>query len=199
MKYIVMAVMILALCSAAAYANGYRYEISPCDAIDISLTDVGIVGFLDSHDMATVNVYNCKNYYGYNTWLVYWHTKTQSQRVYVDIHTGEIVGNGPDPEPCWHTVATFQGKHDQKTPAFTIKGDTWRIVWQTGGSEDESSISVTVYKELGLYFTFVDVFSRDTFPFNSGTYSVYEGPGLYYLNVLANDLEYWQIKIEDFY
>jgi len=187
--------VVLALSSAGVYANVYQYNITPCDAIDISLTDASVINFLDCTSMATVDVYNCE-YKGYNTWLVKWYTRTQSKKVYVDIHTGEIVG--PVPQPCWHAVKTFQGRHDKKTPVFEIEGDTWRIVWKTVGRENTSAISVTVYKEL-VFYTFVDGFTQDTFPFNSDTYCVYEGPGTYYLDVTVNSLEYWQIAIDDFY
>lgn len=194
--YAVMAILVISVCGITGYS--YGYNISPCEALDISLTDAGIIAFLDSTNMATGDVYNCKNYQGHNTWLVCWHTKTQSQRVYVDIYSGEIVGTGPDPKPCWHTVNTFQGRHDKRTPSFAIKGDTWRINWETVGREDTSSIAVTVYKEL-MYNEWVDHFSQDTFPFGADTYCVYEGAGTFYLCILADDLEYWSIAIEDFY
>jgi len=196
-KYLVIAVLILAVCSVGAYANVYWYEISPCDAIDISLRDYRVIDFLDRTNMATVCVQNCKNYNGYNTWLVNWHTRTQSQKVYVDIHTGEIVGTSPAPGPCWHTVTTFQGRYDRNTPDFLIKGDTWHMNWETVGHENDSLISVTVYKDLGFY-TFVDGFSGNNFPF-SDTYCVYTGPGTYNINVISEKLEYWSITVEDFY
>jgi hypothetical protein len=146
--------------------------------------------------MATPTVYKC-NYNGYNTWLVNWHTQTQSQRVYVDIVTGQIVGTGPNPGPCWHTVATFQGRHDKRTPTFIIKGNHFRINWETVGHENDSVMSVTVYKEL-MYNEWVDGFRGNNFPF-SDTYCVYEGAGTYYLDIVAIKLDYWLIEIEDFY
>jgi hypothetical protein len=161
MKYIVIAVLILGVCSVGVVANNYWYRTTPCEAIEISLTDAGIIDFLDSTNMATVDVYNHKGYYG-NTWLVEWHTERQSQTVYVDVVTGRIIDSSPDPEPCWHTVATFQGRHDRVTPTFNIKGDTWRMNWETTGHETDSSISVTVYKDL-VFFTFVDGFSGNNF------------------------------------
>ena len=197
-KYVVVAVLLLAVCSVGTYANVYWYEISPCDAMDISLCDYRVINFLDRTNMATVCVQNCKNYQGYNTWLVNWHTRTQSQKVYVDIYTGEIIGTGPAPEPCWHTVTTFRGRGYKNTDDFTIKGDVWRMNWETVGSEDDSAISVIVYKEL-LFMTFVTGFSQDTFPFGSDTYCVYDGPGLYCLQVEPTALEYWEITIQDYY
>ena len=129
MKYIVIVVLILGVCSAGVVANNYWYRTTPCEAIDISLTDTRVIDFLDRTNMATASVHNCKNYMGYNTWLVCWHTQTQSQRVYIDIYSGEIIGTGPEPGPCWHTVTTFQGRHDKRTPTFTIKGDYFGINW----------------------------------------------------------------------
>jgi len=182
-----------------AYANVYWYEISPCRAIDISLTDAGVIDFLESTNMATVNVRNCKNYQGHNTWLVCWYTQTQSQKVYVDIYTGEIIGTAPDPEPSWHTVTTFQGRYDRKTPDFNIKGDTWRMVWEAVGTEDDSYIHVTVNKCADFSCQWVDQFKGDNnFPF-SDTYCVYTGPGTYNINVISEKLEYWSITVEDFY
>ena len=204
LKYAVIAVLILAVCSVGVFANVCQYEISPCDAIDISLTDARVIAFLDSTNMATVEVCTCKNYRGYyNTWLVNWHTRTQSQKVYVAIHTGEIVGTSPTPEPCWHTVTTFRGRHDKKTDTFNIKGDMWRMNWETTGSEEGSAISVYAYKET-VYLTdtgttLVDYLSQDTFPFGSDTYCVYDGPGVYYLHVDPTALEYWEVIVEDYY
>jgi hypothetical protein len=199
MKYIVIVVLTLAVCSAGVVANNYWYNTTPCDAIDISLTDARVVDFLDRTNMATVDVYNCE-YRGYNAWLVCWHTQTQSQRVYIDIYSGEIIGTAPEPEPCWHTVTTFQGRHDSETPIFTIKGDIWRINWETVGHENESQISVTVYKDFGfLDYTYVDVFyGNNNFPFTDTRYE-YDGAGTYYLNIYADDLECWSLEIEDFY
>lgn len=191
---IVAAILVISMCSITGY--NYRYEITPCDAVDISLTDVRVVDFLDHTNMATVDVYNCE-YKGYNTWLVCWHTKTQSQRVYVDVVTGQIIGTGPDPKPCWHTVTTFQGRHDKKTPTFNIKGDTWRMNWETVGHEEDSLLFVLVYKEL-MFTGWVDGFSGNNYPF-SDTYYVYDGAGTYYLDISAEKLEYWSIEIEDFY
>ena len=106
----------------------------------------------------------------------------------------------PTPETkTWHTVTTFQGRHDKKTPIFNIKGDTWRINWESVGHGNDSRISVTVYKDFGfLDYTYVDVFYRNNFPFTDTHYE-YDGPGPYYLYITADDLEYWRIEIEDFY
>lgn len=197
-KYIVVAVLILAVCSAGVVANNYWYWTTPCEALDISLTDARVIDFLDSTNRATADVYNCKNYQGYNTWLVNWHTQTQSQRVYVDIYTGEIIGTGPEPGPCWHTVTTFRGRNYKETAAFAIKGDMWRMNWNTVGHGNDSAISVYVHEQWN-FIPVIDSFARDTFPFNSGTYCVYEGPETYFLDVRAFELEEWQIEIQDFY
>nr|CBH37142.1 hypothetical secreted protein [uncultured archaeon] len=111
-----------------------------------------------------------------------------------------ISGAAPTPETkTWHTVTTFQGRHDKKTPIFNIKGDTWRINWESVGHGNDSRISVTVYKDFGfLDYTYVDVFYRNNFPFTDTHYE-YDGPGPYYLCITADDLEYWRIEIEDFY
>jgi hypothetical protein len=197
MKYIVIAVLIVGVCIGGGVANNCWYWTTPCEALDISLTDAGIIAFLDRTNMATGTVYQC-DYNGHNTWLVCWNTKTQSQRVYVDIYTGEIIGTAPEPKPCWHTVTTIQGRHDRETPTFNIKGDTWRMDWETVGHENESQISVTVYKEF-VFYTFVDGFTGNNYPFGADTYNVYDGAGTYRLDILAENLEYWSITIEDFY
>jgi hypothetical protein len=196
MKYVVIAVLILGVCSVGAHANGYWYNTTPCEAIDISLDDSRVIDFLDHTNGATVDVYNCE-YKGYDTWMVCWYTKTQSQKVYISIYGGRIIGTGPEPEPCWHTVTTIQGRHDKETPAFNIKGDTWRMDWKTVGHENESSISVTVYKDLG-FFTFIDGFSGNNYPF-SDTYCVYNGAGTYYLDIQAEKLDLWKITVQDYY
>jgi hypothetical protein len=192
---IVAAILVISVCCITGYS--YGYNTSPCDAIDISLQDARVVDFLDRTNMATASVHNCKNYQGYNTWLVNWHTRTQSQKVYVDIYTCEIVGTGPEPGPCWHTVVTLRGRTAKDT-VVSVKSDMWRMNWKTTGIESDSSICVGIYETTGLMMK-VDSFLRDVFPFNSGTYHVYEGPGSYVIKVYPTNLESWEIEIEDYY
>jgi hypothetical protein len=192
---LVAAILVISVCGITGY--NYGYVITPCEAIDISLTDVRVIDFLDRTNMATASVHNCKNYQGYNTWLVNWHTKTQFQKVYVDIYTGEIVGTGPAPGPCWHTVETLRGRNAKDT-VVSVKSDMWRMNWKTTGIESDSSLSVGIYETTGLMME-VDRFLRGTFPFNSGTYSVYEGPGSYVITVCPTNLESWELEIEDFF
>ena len=102
----------------------------------------------------------------------------------------------PTPETkTWHLVTTFRDRSDKETPTFSIKGDIWCMVWQTVGHEDDSSISVIVYKDGLGFYTWVDGFSGN----GADTYCIYKGPGSYYLDIDATALEYWEIIVEDYY
>ena len=117
-----------------------------------------------------------------------------------------ISGAAPTPKPSvtptptpetktWHSVTTFRDRSDKETATFSIKGDIWCMVWQTVGHEDDSTISVIVYKEGLSFYTWVDGFSGN----GADTYCIYKGPGSYYLDIDATSLDYWEIKVEDYY
>jgi hypothetical protein len=135
----------------------------------------------------------------------FWTTPTPTQRVIDTVEIGvEIVGPTPTPSvtptptpetKTWYSVTTFRDRSDKETPTFSIKGDIWCMVWQTVGHEDDSSISVIVYKEGLSFYTWVDGFSGN----GADTYCIYKGPGSYYLDIDTTALEYWEIIVEDYY
>jgi len=84
--------VITALITVSAVSNEEGYNVSPCDAIDISLENATVTDFLNATNMTTVQVYNFKGYKGENTWMVQWSSSNRLLDVYVNVATGNIAG-----------------------------------------------------------------------------------------------------------
>jgi hypothetical protein len=199
--------VITTLLTAGAFINEVEYNLSPCSAIDISLGNATVTNFLTATNMTTVEVYNFKGYKGENTWMVQWSSSDRLLNVHVNVATGNIVGieEKPVPEPTptpetetWHSVTTFRGNSDAETDPFTIQGTQWRVKWKADGGFQSSAIRVQVYKydKMGFMKDVVDEWR--SIP-SSGTKYNYAGPGKYLFYVTATDLDYWELKVEDYY
>ena len=75
--------VITALITVSAVSNEEGYNVSPCDAIDISLENTTVTDFLNATNMTTVQVYNFKGYKGENTWMVQWFSSNRLLDVYI--------------------------------------------------------------------------------------------------------------------
>ncbi len=84
--------VITALITVSAVSNDEGYNVSPCDAIDISIENTVVIDFLNATNMTNVQVYNFKGYKGENTWMVQWFSSNRLLDVYVNVATGDIVG-----------------------------------------------------------------------------------------------------------
>ena len=197
--------VITALITVSALSNEEGYNVTPCDAIDISIENSTVTDFLNATNMTTVQVYNFKAYKGENTWMVQWYSPNRLLDVYVNVATGNIVGieekTVPEPTPTpeaetWHSVDRFYGKGSKETTPFSIKGNKWRVKWKADGGFQSSAIHVEVYKIVFMN-NLVDQW-RSKAP-SSGTRENYEGPGKYFFYVTATDLDYWELKVEDYY
>jgi len=206
--------VITALITVSALSNEVGYNVTPCDAIDISLENATVTDFLNATNMTTVQVYNFKGYKGENTWMVQWYSQNRLLDVYVNVATGDIVGieekTGlsptltPTPTPTaetktWHSVITFTDRDREISEPFTIKGDEWRINYTVNpvkGRTDHSIFSVHVYQENE---TIVSVSSwQCSFESCNGTEYINEGNADYHIEVIASSNS-WKLEIEDYY
>jgi hypothetical protein len=200
--------VITALLTVSAVSNEVGYNVSPCDAIDISLETTAVTDFLNATNMTTVQVYNFKGYKGENTWMVQWYSSNRLLEVYVNVATGEIIGieektclspiSTPTPEPkTWHSVITFTGIEDETTSSFTIRGDVWRVKWSVGSCSECPIFSVFVYP-MGELVKDVNFWgcSKET---SRGTQYIYRGSGDYYFKIVAANLYSWELEVEDYY
>jgi hypothetical protein len=210
--------VIAALLTVSALSNEEGYNVTPCDAIDISIENTTVTDFLNATNMTTVHVYNFKGYKGENTWIVQWSSSNRSMDVYVNVATGDIVGIeektglSPTPTPTptltptptpeaktWHSVITFTDRDYKKSEPFTIKGDEWRINYTVNpveGRTDHSIFNVHVYPENE---TIVSVSSwQCSFESCNGTKYIYEGNAVYYIEVIASSNS-WKLEVEDYY
>ena len=204
--------VITALITVSAVSNKEGYNVTPCDAIDISIGNATVTDFLNATNMTTVQVYNFKGYKGENTWMVQWYSSNRLLDVYVNVATGDILGieektglspiSTPTPAPTpesktWHSVITFTGREDETTSSFTIKGDVWRVKWSVGSCSEHPVFSVFVYP-MGELVKDVIFWggSKETY---SGTQYIYRGGGDYYFKIDAANLYSWKLEVEDYY
>nr|CBH39802.1 hypothetical secreted protein [uncultured archaeon] len=208
--------VITTLFTVSAVSNEEGYNVTPCDAIDISIENTAVTDFLNATNMTTVQVYNFKGYKGENTWMVQWYSPNRLLDVHVNVATGDIVGIeektglrstptlAPTPTPTaetktWHSVITFMDRDHKKSEPFTIKGDEWRINYTVNpveGRTDYSIFSVHVYPENE---TIVSVSSwKCWFESCNGTEYIDEGNADYYIEVIASSNS-WKLEVEDYY
>ena len=201
--------VITALITVSAVSNEEGYNVTPCDAIDISLENTTVTDFLNATNMTTVQVYNFKGYKGENTWMVQWSSANRLLDLYVNTATGNIVGieekTAPTPTPTpaarrtWHSVITFSGSADKTTPPFTIKGDEWRVKYTVNSeleNRDYSLFSGYVYPrgETAGYVSKWDCYKKSC----SDTQYIDKGNDDYYIKVISC-FNSWKLEVEDYY
>ena len=210
--------VITTILTVSAVSNEEGYNVTPCDAIDISIENTTVTDFLNATNMTTVQVYNFKGYKGENTWMVQWSSSNRLLDVYVNVATGDIVGieekTGLSPTPTltpmpmptptaetktWHSVITFTDRDRTRSEPFTIKGDEWRINYTVNpveGRTDHSTFNVHVYPENE---TIVSVSSwQCSFESCNGTKYISKGNANYYIEVIASSNS-WKLEVEDYY
>ena len=203
----ILAVM-TTLLTVNALSNEVGYKLSLCDAIDISIGNASVTDFLNGTDKATVQVYNSKRYEGDNIRMVQWSSSDSLLDVYVNVATGDIIGieektglspiSTPTPETkTWHSVISFTDSEDETTPAFTIRGDMWRVEWRVGSCSESPIFTVFVYPT-GKHVRDVNFWSCSKEPY-SGTQYIYRGGGDYYFKIEAANLYSWELEVEDYY
>jgi hypothetical protein len=95
----------------------------------------------------------------------------------------------------WTTIERFDGQGGKTTAAFYISGDKWRINWNVDTDvPDLAFFAFHAYPEGETIFHVTSVSHQGA---GSDTTYVYEGPGRYYFDVVAVNLNEWTIEVED--
>ena len=110
-------------------------------------------------------------------------------------------GSSSGSDDNWKSVETFSGTDDIETDTFQIKGDKFKLkVKATGDASDVEYLMLSFFTyEVGedqIYVSldelnFTQMSETDEFIIN-------EGPGEYYLKVLAANLDNWEIEVFDY-
>ncbi|MDH5704348.1 MAG: hypothetical protein OEY99_09050 [Aigarchaeota archaeon] len=100
---------------------------------------------------------------------------------------------------AWYKVATFKGTYSKTTDVFEVRGKRFRLTWSISGAGQWTVFGFFCYpegKNTGFVGTPMMVTgSKQT----TDSTIVYEGPGKFYLEVNAGNLDGWEIMVEDFY
>lgn len=103
----------------------------------------------------------------------------------------------------WHSVATYTGTENKDTDTFNIQGDKFKVKVTAKANADYVEygyFSVFVYPQ-GESTSYAGQETIDTFDTTTETleFTVNEGPGTYYLSVLAANLDQWNVEVFDYY
>jgi hypothetical protein len=102
------------------------------------------------------------------------------------------------PLETWHSVITFSGTGGEKTPAFVIKGNEWRVKRTVIVSATWSIFYIQVVPEGKASKTVAEWGGRVGYS-HTATQYIRKGNGRYYFNVLAMNIDGWELVVEDYY
>jgi hypothetical protein len=100
-------------------------------------------------------------------------------------------------EVGWTTVKSFMGKDGQTTPAFSISGSKWRIIWNVDTQYPQYAVfDILVYPEdnpgvLTERISYSKGMSGDTVYIDEGGHD-------YYLKIITANLTKWVVTVEDY-
>ncbi len=96
----------------------------------------------------------------------------------------------------WETVTVFTGQGDQSTDVFPITTDQWRINWEYITSAPAfATFSFFIYAE-GETAIYVDSLTEMGASRHDSEY-VYSGAGLFYITVVASNVEGWSLTVQE--
>jgi len=100
-------------------------------------------------------------------------------------------------EAGWTTVKSFIGKDSQTTPAFSISGSKWRIIWTADAQNPQYAVfDILVYRQDGpAMLTKTISYSKGM---SGDTVYIDEGGHEYYLKVISANLNNWTANVEDY-
>ncbi len=98
----------------------------------------------------------------------------------------------------WHEIKTFSGSSDKTTDTFNIQGDKFKLTYTIDASNDYSIFSFFVYPE-GETVMYSESIMSDMGVSGTDSTISYVGKGIYYLKVIAANLDSWEVEIEDYY
>jgi len=100
-------------------------------------------------------------------------------------------------EAGWTTVKSFIGKEGTTTPAFSISGSKWRIIWTIEAQNPQYAVfDILVYPQDNLAMLTKRIsYSKGV---SGDTVYIDEGGRDYYLKVISANLAKWTITVEDY-
>ena len=100
-------------------------------------------------------------------------------------------------EAGWTTVKSFIGKEGTTTPAFSISGSKWRIIWTIEAQNPQYAVfDILVYRQDGpAMLTKRISYSKGM---SGDTVYIDEGSHEYYLKVISANLNNWTANVEDY-
>ena len=100
----------------------------------------------------------------------------------------------------WYQTAFFNGTDGDTTDTFLINGESWRISWSADAENPSIALFFVFVYPKGETTIFIEYDGADfslVNPQNGVEYIA--GKGEYYIKVLAEYLENWQIRVESYY
>jgi hypothetical protein len=103
----------------------------------------------------------------------------------------------PSNEAGWATVKSFTGTEDTTTPAFTISGSKWRIIWSVDTQQPQYAVfDVMVYRQDSSNILVARIsYSSGT---TSNTVIIDEGGHNYHLKIISANLNKWTVDTEEY-
>jgi len=100
-------------------------------------------------------------------------------------------------EAGWTTVKSFIGKGGTTTPAFSISGSKWRIIWTVDAQNSQYAVfDILVYpKDNPGLLTERISYSKGM---SGDTAYIDEGGRDYYLKIIVANLANWTVTVEDY-
>ncbi len=93
----------------------------------------------------------------------------------------------------WNSIINFTGAAEKTTELFYVPSSNWRIKWSYEGGE-WAAFSFYVYPE-GEDIFYVESITAEG-PSKSDETYIYQGPGNFYIRVVAANIEKWRLEIE---
>ena len=100
----------------------------------------------------------------------------------------------------WQHVTSFSGSGGNTTKAFNIKGEEWRVKYKTRSTSEDPLFNVYAYPkgETGL-LSYVGTMLHCTKQCCEGMHYIDAGSGDYYLEVSTQNIDSWELEVEDAY
>ena len=95
-----------------------------------------------------------------------------------------------------HELTHMIGTDHNTSEAFQISGNSIKIRWTMFGSRSTSQIIIGIQYQNGITYTRI---GSSGFYFSGTSEIVIEDPGIYYLNIISNDLIEYNISVCEYY
>jgi len=118
----------------------------------------------------------------------------QNSELTIPDNSQQTQDNSNSASKSWYDLTSFKGKDNKNTDTFKIQGNKFKLIYTVNPANDYSLFSIFVYEESNNIY-------KDYISLDSGTDSsiIYKGPGTFYLDITAANLNSWEVEIEDYY